>query len=314
MRQLSGEVCLSYENVSKSFGRVQALSNINLEIHKGEIFGFIGPDGAGKTTLIRTAMGIVNPDEGVCKMLGNENRQEARQHVGYIPQRFGLYPDLSVLENAELFGSLYGASSAQTLKVAEEVFMRTGLWPFRDRLAAKLSGGMKQKLALATGLLHTPEILFLDEPTTGVDPVARREFWAMLYELNNSDGLTIVVSTPYMDEAELCTRKLFLSQGRILDCGSTEELVSHYSNRVFKLEYNDRTAKPKLMACEGVTDANMFGSTYHVAVSDAELAQKSVQQLFKAAGKEYPGMEEIPPALEDLFVAFAGEETEKWVE
>lgn len=312
MERLSCEVCLSYKHVSKSFGTLQALSDVNLDIHTGEIFGFIGPDGAGKTTLIRMAMGILNPDEGSCELFGSEERQKTRIHAGYVPQRFGLYPDLSVLENAQLFGSLYGASHEQTLEIAEIVLTRTGLWPFRDRLASKLSGGMKQKLALATGLLHTPKILFLDEPTTGVDPVARREFWAMLYELNHSEGLTIVVSTPYMDEAELCTRKMFLSQGRILDCGTTEELISHYPYRVFKLEYNNRRAKAKLIASEGVADANMFGSCYHIAASNAEAAEKSIRKLFEKEGVAYPGMDEIPPALEDLFVAFAGEETEKW--
>ena len=308
---LSEEIALSYEHVTKRFGSITALSDVSFEIRRGEIFGLISPDGSGKTTLIRIAMGIINPDEGECRLLGSTDRKKARSHAGYVSQRFGLYPDLTVIENALLFGSLYGASHETTIAKAEEILGRTGLLPFKDRPAAKLSGGMKQKLALATGLLHTPKILFLDEPTTGVDPVARREFWAMLYELNASEGLTIVVSTPYMDEAALCSRKMFLSKGRLLDIGTTEELVSRYPHRIFKLEYADRRAKPALLACDGVVDANMFGSNYHIAVSDAEAAQNSIKRHFEAKGAAFPGMTELTPALEDLFVAFAGGDGEK---
>ena len=306
-KTLSGEVCLSYNNVSKTFGSFKALSDVTLDIRKGEIFGFIGPDGSGKTSLIRMAMGILNPDSGECALLGSGDRKKARVHAGYIPQRFGLYPDLTVIENALLFGSLYGTPQEETLAKSEEILTRTGLWSFKDRYAAKLSGGMKQKLALATGLLHTPQVLFLDEPTTGVDPVARREFWAMLYELNATDGLTIIVSTPYMDEAELCTRKAFFSNGRLLAAGTTEELLARYPYRVFNLEYNQIRTKPRLLACDGVIDANMFGSSYHIAVSDTDAASVSIEKLFTERGREYPGMTEIEPALEDLFVALSGE-------
>ncbi len=309
MKQHSDELCLSCKNVSKNFGSFKALSDVTLDIYKGEIFGFIGPDGSGKTTLIRMAMGILNPDSGECSLLGSEDRKLARRHAGYIPQRFGLYPDLTVIENALLFGSLYGTSQEETMAKAEEILIRTGLWPFKDRYAAKLSGGMKQKLALATGLLHTPEVLFLDEPTTGVDPVARREFWAMLYELNASDNLTIIVSTPYMDEAELCTRKAFFSNGQLLATGTTEELLKKYPYKVFNLEYNQIRTKPRLLACEGVVDANMFGSSYHIAVSDTETALASIEKLFAERQREYPGMTEIEPALEDLFVSLSGEGT-----
>ncbi len=303
---LSEETVLSYEHVSKRFGSVTALSDVSLEIRRGEIFGLISPDGSGKTTLIRMAMGIINPDEGECRLLGSTDRKEVRKHAGYIPQRFGLYPDLTVIENALLFGSLYGTPQEETLAKSEEILTRTGLWPFKDRYAAKLSGGMKQKLALATGLLHTPQVLFLDEPTTGVDPVARREFWAMLYELNASDALTIIVSTPYMDEAELCTRKAFFSKGRLLAAGTTEELLAQYPYKVFNLEYNQIRTKPRLLACDGVVDANMFGSSYHIAVSDADAASVSIEKLFAERGRDYPGMTEIEPALEDLFVALSG--------
>jgi len=306
MGALSEEVYLSYKGVHKDFGKVKALDGVDLEIHKGEIFGFIGPDGAGKTTLIRTAMGIMNPDEGECQLLGTSDRRSARVHAGYVSQIFGLYIDMTVAENAALFGSLYGTPAKEALEQAEKILTRTGLWPFKDRLVGNLSGGMKQKLALAAGLLHTPKILFLDEPTTGVDPVARREFWAMLYELNQG-GLTIIVSTPYMDEAELCTRKMFISNGRILDVGTTSELLGRFKNKIFKIDYSERRAKEWLMKCDHVVDVNMFGSSYHIVVDDPEAAQPSINAAFKEKGITMPEMEEVTPTLEDLFVAFAGE-------
>ncbi len=200
---MTTESVLSYRNVSKNYGAVKALRNVELEIRRGEIFGFIGPDGAGKTTMMRMALGIVNPDEGACFLLGQLDRRRARVSAGYVPQLFSLYQNMSVMENISLFGSLYGKTAAEVTERAEFILSRVGLWGFRDRFAGRLSGGMKQKLALAIGLLNTPELLLLDEPTTGVDPVARREFWALLYQFNH-EGLTIVVSTPYMDEAELC--------------------------------------------------------------------------------------------------------------
>ena len=307
MNSGSQEICLSYKGVKKAFGKIHALKGVNLEIRRGEIFGFIGPDGAGKTTLIRIAMGIVNPDEGECLLLGNSDRRGARIHAGYVPQLFSLYTDISVNENIALFGSLYGAAKETALKRAEGVLQRTGLWPFRERFVGKLSGGMKQKLALAAGLLHTPQILFLDEPTTGVDPVARREFWAMLYELN-LNGLTIVVSTPYMDEAELCTRKMFINNGLILDVGTTEELLGRYDNSILKLDLDERDAKKWLLTCANVVDANIFGSTYHIVVDNIAAAKASIGEEAKKRGKEIAEPTEIRPGLEDLFVSFAGDE------
>jgi ABC-2 type transport system ATP-binding protein len=302
----SEEIYLSYSGVSKSFGHLRALNCVDLKIRRGEIFGFIGPDGAGKTTLIRMAMGINNPDTGECRLLGSSDRSEARVHAGYVSQIFSMYTDMSVQENIELFGSLYGTPHDVVYTRASAILKRTGLWPFRDRFVGKLSGGMKQKLALAAGLLHTPEILFLDEPTTGVDPVARREFWAMLYELNH-DGLTIVVSTPYMDEAELCTRKMFINRGKILDVGTSDELTSKYDGKLLMTDFSDRRAKKWILGCEHVLDANLFGSSYHIVVDNVEEGKASI---LKAAGaRNIPSMilREIKPGLEDLFVSLSGE-------
>jgi ABC-2 type transport system ATP-binding protein len=305
MKDAEQEICLSYKGVGKKFKNISALDDVYLEVCRGEIFGFIGPDGAGKTTLIRMAMGITNPDRGECTLLGSTDRRKARKNAGYVPQLFSLYTDMTVNENIALFGSLYGTSREIVLKRAEAILKRTGLWPFRERMVGKLSGGMKQKLALASGLMHTPEILFLDEPTTGVDPVARREFWAMLYELNR-EGLTIIVSTPYMDEAELCTRKMFIDKGKILDVGTSEELLSRFDNKILKLELDERRAKEWLLKCANVRDANLFGSSYHIVVDDVASATREIRKELAMRYQEHPELYEITPNLEDLFVAFSG--------
>ena len=302
----SEEIYLSYSGVSKNFGHLRALDCVDLKIRRGEIFGFIGPDGAGKTTLIRMAMGINNPDAGECMLLGSSDRSEARVHAGYVSQIFSMYTDMSVKENIDLFGSLYGTPHDVVNMRASAILKRTGLWPFRDRFVGKLSGGMKQKLALAAGLLHTPEILFLDEPTTGVDPVARREFWAMLYELNH-DGLTIVVSTPYMDEAELCTRKMFINGGKILDVGTSDELTSKYDGKLLMTDFSDRRAKKWILGCEHVLDANLFGSSYHIVVDNLEEGRTSILKAAEARNIPAITLREIKPGLEDLFVSLSGE-------
>lgn len=301
---------LSYHNVTKSFGAARALDGVELDIKRGEIFGFIGPDGAGKTTMMRMAMGIINPDEGECLLLGSTDRRAARVRAGYVPQLFSLYTNMSVMENIRLFGSLYGKPEKAVEERAEFILSRVGLWGFRDRFAGNLSGGMKQKLALAIGLLNTPEILLLDEPTTGVDPVARREFWALLYQFNH-EGLTIAVSTPYMDEAELCTRKLFLNGGRILDIGTTGELLSRYPYKIMSLATGSREAGAWLSGRAHILDANMFGSKYHVVTDDMQGARDSAAAAFREHGAEPPDMREIEPGLEDLFVAFAGRSAEQ---
>lgn len=297
-------LALSYANVSKRYHHIQALDGVNLEIKRGEIFGFIGPDGAGKTTMLRIAMGIINPDSGECCLLGQHDRRRARVMAGYVPQLFSLYMNMSVMENIHLFGSLYGKSEKAVDERAELILSRVGLWGFRDRFAGKLSGGMKQKLALAIGLLNTPEILLLDEPTTGVDPVARREFWALLYQFNG-EGLTIVVSTPYMDEAELCTRKMFINNGKILDVGTTSELLSRYPYSILSLDTARKDVGELLRGKPHIVDANMFGSKYHIVTDDANGAHVSIEDAFSGQGGKVPAMKEITPGLEDLFIAFA---------
>ncbi|HCL78977.1 MAG TPA: ABC transporter ATP-binding protein, partial [Synergistaceae bacterium] len=220
---------LTYRGVSKQFeGRV-ALSKVEVSVEAGEIFGFIGPDGAGKTTLIRMAMGIVDPDEGTCLLLGSEDRRRARVHAGYVSQIFSLYTAMTVMENISLFGALYGASKKEVRRAGESALRRTGLWPFRDRLAGNLSGGMKQKLALSCALVHQPKVLLLDEPTTGVDPVSRKELWDMLGMLK-ARGITIIAATPYIDEIRRCERVAYLDKGQLRGIGTAEEILTEYKS------------------------------------------------------------------------------------
>ncbi|MDO4988199.1 MAG: ABC transporter ATP-binding protein [Synergistes sp.] len=301
------DAILSYSNVSYSYGKRRALTSVNLEIQRNEIFGFMGPDGAGKSTMMRIAMGILEPKEGECLLFGQRDRQKARENAGYVAQKFSLYQDMSVIENVHLFGCLYGKTEAEVDERAEYILSRVGLWGFRDRFAGRLSGGMKQKLALAIGLLNTPDILFLDEPTTGVDPVARREFWAMLYQFN-SEGLTIVVSTPYMDEAELCTRKMFLSEGRILDVGTSGELISRYPYKLLSLNTGEHEVGEWLGGKPHIVGVNMVGATFHIVTDDENEAAEVMRSAFSEHGRELPEMHKITPSLEDLFTEFAGRE------
>lgn len=293
------------QGLSKTFGAVVAVNGVDMAIKRGEIFGLVGPDGAGKTTLMRMILGIVEPTRGTVEVLGNSKVEAVKKFIGYIPQKFSLYRDLSVMENIRMIGSLYGSESATIESRAREILSFTNLLPFADRLAENLSGGMKQKLALAAGLMHKPQLFFLDEPTTGVDPVSRREFWQMLYRLNK-EGMTVFVSTPYMDEAELCTRVAFMHEGRIVSCASPEELRSHYPFKILELSIGGRDIKQKLQQC-GLVDINAFGEKYHLVVNNAEEAGKRVELALHQAKVASFSLQEVSPTLEDVFVALAGE-------
>lgn len=296
---------ISLTNVTKLFGARPAVDKVTLEVAEGEIFGLVGPDGAGKTTIIRMLTGILEPTEGQILLLSNEKLEAIKGDIGYVPQRFSLYGDLTVMENIRLMGSLYGESSAKIADLANEILSFTNLLPFKDRLAENLSGGMKQKLALAAGLMHKPRILFLDEPTTGVDPVSRREFWQMLYRLNK-EGMTIFVSTPYMDEAELCGRIAFLQNGRIIICDSPRSLCTAYPHKVLELIVNTKELYRYVEGCS-ILDISSFGDTYHLVVEDADKAMLEVSNALKSSGIVINSLKEISPTLEDVFVAMAGE-------
>lgn len=295
------------ENVVRKFAGVAAVDGISLSVQPGEIFGLVGPDGAGKTTTIRMITGILTPDAGSVRLLGSSRPETVKSDIGYVPQKFSLYGDLTVMENLRVIGALYGASRQRVQELGHEILAFTKLLPFKDRLADNLSGGMKQKLALAAGLMHKPKLFFLDEPTTGVDPVSRREFWQMLYRLNK-EGMTVFVSTPYMDEAELCSRIAFMHHGRIVACDSPQGLKQAYPYKVLELQASGKKIKQALADCR-LLEVNAFGDKYHLVTHDAAAAGQQVQAALAAAGIPLLSLHEIAPALEDVFVSLASEVT-----
>lgn len=226
-------------NISKSYKNVKALQNISFEVKPGELFGLIGPDGAGKTTLFRVLTTLLIADEGIAKVAGYDvlaDYKEIRNNVGYMPGRFSLYQDLTVAENLNFFATIFGTTIEENYDLIKDIYVQ--IEPFKDRRAGKLSGGMKQKLALCCALIHKPKVLFLDEPTTGVDPVSRKEFWEMLKRLQQKD-ITILVSTPYMDEAELCDRVALIQDGKILEINTPEAIVENYSKSIYNVRANN---------------------------------------------------------------------------
>lgn len=293
------------ENISKTFSSIQALDQVTLQVQEQDIFGLIGPDGAGKTTLMRIICGLMPPDQGQVILMNQSPEHIDRQNLGYMPQRFSLYTDLTIQENIEFFGSLYSLPKQVIRSRAEQVLEITGLSAFTDRLAGSLSGGMKQKLALTCALITRPAILVLDEPTYGVDPQSRQDFWRILYQLNHQ-GMTIMVSTPYMDEAELCTRVAFINQGRILACDTPFNLKAPFNQRV--LEVRTPCQDPRLFDnLEEVQDASFFGYKYRLVVRDGFRGQQVVQSYLTAQGLDSV-IEPVTPAMEDLFVIMTGKD------
>jgi ABC-2 type transport system ATP-binding protein len=294
---------IKVENISKTFTSLKALDQVSLQVGQQDIFGLIGPDGAGKTTLMRIICGLLDPDQGKVILMNQAPEKIDRQNLGYMPQRFSLYTDLTVQENIEFFGSLYSLPKQVISRRAEQVLEITGLSDFTNRLAGSLSGGMKQKLALICALITRPPLLVLDEPTYGVDPQSRQDFWRILYQLNHQ-GMTIMVSTPYMDEAELCTRVAFINQGRILACDTPHNLKAPFSQRV--LEVRTPCQDPRLFDdLEEVEDASFFGYKYRLVVADGPRGQQVIQSYLTAQGLDFI-IESVPPAMEDLFVIMTG--------
>lgn len=300
---------INISHLTKSFGSLKAVDDITLKIASGEIIGLVGPDGAGKTTFIRLMLSLLKPTSGVLEIFGKKDIESIKGKLGYVAQKFSLYSDLTVMENLSLIGALYGADKRAVQQKAREILNLTGLWPFKDRLSGQLSGGMKQKLALAAGLLHEPSLIFLDEPTTGVDPVSRREFWRLLYELNQK-GLSIIVATPYMDEAELCHKVAFMNQGKLICCQSPDELIGRYPYKILELTLNTPGALPVLSApC--ILDINPFGSKYHIVATDAAQAANYLTFRLNERGISAFRINAVAPSLEDVFVHLAAETGDK---
>jgi len=295
------------DNISKSYGKVNALNGVSLEVNKGELFGLIGPDGAGKTTLIRILTSLLIPDSGKASLVGNDvvkDFHEIRMIVGYMPGRFSLYSDLTVQENLEFFAGVFGSTIEENYYLIKDIYHM--LEPFKDRLAGKLSGGMKQKLALSCALIHKPEILLLDEPTTGVDAVSRKEFWAMLGKLK-SEGITIFVSTPYMDEASLCDRIALIDKGKILSINTPSGIVDLFPHKLFGINAPDSFALLNHLRTLSIcTGAFLFGQDIHVTTNDKETTCESFQELLSTSGFTNSTVTLIEPTVEDCFMQLMG--------
>jgi ABC-2 type transport system ATP-binding protein len=294
----------------RTFADLVAVESLDLDITEGEIFGLVGPDGAGKTTIMRMLTGILPPTGGAAEVAGCDVVRQAerlKERLGYMSQRFGLYPDLTVMENLAFYADIYGVPVRGRGEKIDQLLRFSNLTPFKQRLADNLSGGMKQKLGLACALIHTPRVLFLDEPTNGVDPVSRRDFWRILYHLVR-EGVTIFVSTSYLDEAERCNRLALLHQGRLLGLGTPDEVKALMPGALLEV----RTAAPRRTAAllrENLAGATvgLFGDRVHVAVRDTAAAESAIRRLVAAAGFGSPAIRPIEPSLEDVFVSVLAE-------
>ncbi len=296
---------LTFEGVSHRFGATDALRDLSLPVRRGEMFGLIGPDGAGKTTTIRVACGLLTPQRGKVRTLGLDPVREHRrltESIGYLSQRFSLYADLSIDENVAFFAEIHGVRHYGPKR--DRLLDLTGLAPFRSRLAGQLSGGMKQKLALACTLVHEPEMVMLDEPTTGVDPVSRREFWKLLSEFL-AQGITILMATPYLDEAERCARVALLHGGRLLALDTPDALKATLSGPLFEVIVSEhRRAAKVLRGLVGITDVEMFGERAHVrAAVGAPIDAGTLRRDLLDAGLAVESVRPITTSLEDVFIA-----------
>jgi ABC-2 type transport system ATP-binding protein len=296
---------ITLERVNKRFGRTTAVRDLSLSVERGEMFGLIGPDGAGKTTTIRLICGLLPADTGSARVLDLDPVRDHRRmtgSVGYLSQRFSLYGDLSIDENIAFFAEIHGVRDYRARR--DRLLEMTQLAPFRTRLADRLSGGMKQKLALACTLVHEPALIVLDEPTTGVDPVSRREFWKLLSEFL-SQGITIVMATPYLDEAERCTRVALLHEGRLLALDRPEALRATLPGALFEVIVSDHRRAPDILErIPGVTGVQMFGERAHVLMDrgDAAAADLLASTLARA-GLTVAGVRPLAASLEDVFIA-----------
>lgn len=302
---MNESVAIKTSNLIKTFGDNIAVDNLNLEIKKGELFGLVGPDGAGKTTTMRLLTAIMEPTSGEAWVAGRSIIKEGeriKENIGYMSQRFGLYEDLTVMENILFYADLYDVPEKERPARIERLLGFSNLTSFKSRLAGKLSGGMKQKLGLACALIHTPEVLFLDEPTNGVDPVSRRDFWRILYDLLR-EGVTIFISTAYLDEAERCTRIGLMYRGRLLMKDEPMAVKKSLGMPMIELWSDDtRTAKGIVKEIEGVKGVNIYGDRLHVTIEEREKVESIIAQL-RHGGIEIKDYREILPSIEDVFIS-----------
>jgi ABC-2 type transport system ATP-binding protein len=295
---------ITIKDLTKSFNNIVAVDKLHFEVKKGELFGLVGPDGAGKTTTMRLLTGILAPTSGNAWVAGHSILTESellKEKIGYMSQRFGLYEDLTVMENILFYADLYEVARRERPERIERLLGFSNLTPFKDRLAGKLSGGMKQKLGLACSLIHTPDILFLDEPTNGVDPVSRRDFWKILYDLLKQE-ITVFVSTAYLDEAERCTRIGLMHQGSILMLDEPAAIKRSLPGVMLEVwSEASRQAAGLARTIDGVNSVNVYGDKLHLAVADRNVLD-TIQDRLQKTGISIKGAREITPSLEDVFI------------
>ena len=313
---ISKDILISASGLHKSFGEVHAVNGVDLTIPAGEIYGLVGADGAGKTTTLRLLVGALSLTSGEASVSGHSIKsqaEQARANIGYLSQRFSLYEDLTVLENIRFFAEVRGLKPNEWYPRCMEILDFVGLAQFKDRRAGQLSGGMKQKLGLCCALVHDPDLLILDEPTTGVDPLSRQDFWQLLIQLVSvqSDGVSVIISTPYMDEAARCHRVGFMKKGQIIAEGTPGQLRTMLNERIVELR-GDPLPLPKHIAAQdsGVEDVRAFGDRLHLRVG-ANQSEPVIQKLKKsvhAGGGTFMSARPIPPVLEDVFIYLSEQE------
>ena len=297
---------VSVRNIHKTYnkGKTIALQDVNFDVESGEIFGIIGPDGSGKTSLFRILTTLILADSGNATVDGYDvvkDYKKIRQHIGYMPGRFSLYQDMTVEENLSFFATVFNTSIEENYHLVEDIYRQ--IEPFKKRKAGKLSGGMKQKLALSCALIHAPHVLFLDEPTTGVDPVSRKEFWEMLQKLKKKFKLSIIVSTPYMDEAIQCDRIALIQSGKFLTIDSPQGIIDNYTETLWAVRSNQmHKLLADLRVIEGVKSAFAFGEEHHATVDTSVLTIENLNQSLSQIGHKEICIESVTPSIEDCFM------------
>jgi len=304
---LNNGIAVKVEKLEKKFGQFTAVNRINFEVKKGEIFGFLGPNGAGKSTTIRMLCGILSPTSGEGEVGGfdiNKEQEAIKQNIGYMSQKFSLYEDLTVEENIDFYSGIYKVPKEHRKKRKESIIEMAGIEEFRKELTGILSGGWKQRLALGCAIIHQPKIIFLDEPTSGVDPIARANFWKLIKDMAR-EGVTVFVTTHYMDEAENCGRLALIYKGAVIAAGSPEDLKTKYMKEdVFKISLsNPEEWIEKLKGLEFIKDVALFGLNLHAIVTDKAKALSVLPGIFSEAGVKDYTLERIQASLEDVFVS-----------
>lgn len=302
---IQNDAAIRVDGLTRRFGDLTAVDHLAFEVKRGELFGLVGPDGAGKTTTLRMLAGVMRPSEGDAFIDGvsvAHRPETVKHHIAYMSQRFGLYTDLTVMENLDFYADLYRVPKSERPQRLERLFQFSNLGLFKDRLAGQLSGGMKQKLGLSCALVHQPEVLLLDEPTFGVDPISRRDLWLIVHEMV-AQGVTVVVSTAYMDEAERFDRLVLLNQGRALDCDTPESLQNRFEGDLMAVRV-ERVRDARAVATEhaSVRQATVFGEALHLSVRSYDEDSPSVRDLLENSGFTVESVHRIEPSMEDVFI------------